>query len=170
MTPRRLRQRVADGETLDPNLRGIVRLGKVNTRILAGTEDLSLWSEEELIRGKRRDKNGGWQGKVPEVVPLAVHQELTKRKLREAEETLRDNLVEAVKALVEIVKGKDVEDKDRLKAIDMVMNRVMGKEPIKIEVGVENPIDEDIADITVIYDEDDVIDVDFTEVGSGEDD
>jgi hypothetical protein len=38
-----------------------------------------------------------------------------------------------------VVKGQDVEDKDRLKAISMIMDRVMGKTPEKIEATVETP-------------------------------
>lgn len=50
-----------------------VRVGNTNTAILSGEEDLSLWSEEELVRGRRRAKNGKWVGRPPAVVPKALH-------------------------------------------------------------------------------------------------
>lgn len=59
--------------------RASISLGRTNAAILHGDEDLTLWSEEELIRGPRRDKNGSWSGRPPKVVPKAVHDELVRR-------------------------------------------------------------------------------------------
>ena len=47
-----------------------IAIGKTNMAILNGTEDVRLWSDEELLRGQRRAKNGRWTGRPPTVVPL----------------------------------------------------------------------------------------------------
>lgn len=70
--------------------RSPVWVGKANSAILAGTEDLSLWSEEELLRGQRRGKNGRWVGPRPKVVPTAIHQELVQRRMLNAHDLLGD--------------------------------------------------------------------------------
>lgn len=138
VSPGVLRSRAEAGEDISDK-RAVVRLGKQNTRIITGQEDLSVWSKEELERGQRKDRNGRWQGKAPLVVPKAIHDELVKRTLSEAQELMRSNLTAAVEALVDIAKGEDVEEKDRLKAIGMIMDRVMGKTPEKIELSAEKP-------------------------------
>lgn len=128
-----------DNGTVTGEERGLVRMGKTNTRIMTGQEDLSLWTDEELKRGQRKDKNGGWRGVPPKVVPKAIHNELVKRTLANAHELLRENLDVAVSVLTEIVDDPTVEAKDRLRAVAMIMDRVMGKDPIPIQHGGETP-------------------------------
>lgn len=117
--------------------RATVRVGKMNTQILIGAEDLSVWSDEELVRGQRKDKNGRYQGRPPKVVPKALHDELVRRTLSKANELMRTNLEDAVAMLVAIATGADVDDKDKLKAIEMMMNRVMGREPVTLEADIK---------------------------------
>jgi len=76
-------------------------------------------------------------GKDPVVVPKVLHDELVKRTISKANSTMLENLNIAVDMLTSIVSGTDVEPKDKLTAIRMIMDRVMGKEPQKIEVGGE---------------------------------
>lgn len=114
--------------------RALVRVGPMNTRILIGAEDLSEWSIEELRAGQRTDKNGQNVGRVPVIVPKALHDELVKRTLSEAQRKLNESLDDAVAALTEIVKDNNVEAKDRLKASQMILDRVMGKNPETVKV------------------------------------
>ena len=103
--------------------------GRATMAILEGSEDLSLWDEEELLRGQRRGKNGTWSGRPPKVVPKAIHDELVRRKMSKAHDLLRDNLVAAVEVLVGIAKDKRAQNSDRLKAASLIMDRVLGKVP-----------------------------------------
>jgi hypothetical protein len=114
--------------------RALVRCGKGTTDVLIGKDDLSEWDDEELRRGRKRDKNGGWQGRDPVIVPKAVHDELVKRTLSKANKLLTENLEAAVELLTDIMRDPDVDPKDRIKAIDMVMNRAMGREPQRLEI------------------------------------
>lgn len=137
-TQEAIRKKAERGEATGDE-RAVVRVGKRNTKILTGQEDLSVWSDEELQRGQRKDKNGRWQGVKPTIVPKAIHDELVRRTLAKANQKLVENTETAVEALVDIVKGQDVEDKDRLRAIAMIMDRVMGKTPDKMELSGEVP-------------------------------
>lgn len=114
--------------------RGFVRLGRTQTDILIGVEDISTWDNEEIRRGRKRDINGGWRGREPSVVAMALHQEAIKRTFEEAQEIMREGLVPAVKYLAAIVEDDDVEPKDRLKAVAMIMDRVLGKTPDRVEI------------------------------------
>jgi hypothetical protein len=45
--------------------RRTVNVGLRNAAIMNGEEDLSVWDDEELKRGRGRDKHGGWRGSTP---------------------------------------------------------------------------------------------------------
>lgn len=168
VTPKRLRQRAEAGEDITGQ-RAIVRMGQMNTRILTGQEDLSTWDDEELKRGQRKDKNGRFQGKPPVIVPKSLHNELVRRTLSQVEELMRENAYACVEALVDIVKGKDTEDKDRIKAAEIIMNRVLGKEPVRLEIGAIKSKFEEAFEAMIVPDDDgEVIDADSWEVEDGE--
>lgn len=139
VTPSALRKRIAAGETIDPKTKAFTRLSPSTTQVLIGTDDIADWDDEELRRGRRRDRAGGFAGVDPQVVPKAITDELTRRLLSQAEEVMRDSLVDAVKVLVEIVQGEGFEAKDRLTATKMIMDRVMGKEPMRLELSSDKP-------------------------------
>ena len=111
-----------------------ISLGKTNVAILNGHEDLSLWSEEELMRGQRMDRHGRWSGRPPKVVPTAVHRELTNRRMGEAFDLLRDNLVGAVQVLGTIAQDPQAPAKDRIRASEIIIERVLGKQPQAIAI------------------------------------
>ena len=117
--------------------RAFVRVGKTQTAVLIGASDLADWDMEELRQGRRRSKNGSFSGRAPVVVAKAVHDELVRRTLDEANKLLTENLNAAVEILTDIAKDKQADNKDRLSAIKMIMDRAMGKEPMTINVGQE---------------------------------
>lgn len=119
--------------------RAVVRLGISTTRIITGQDDLSEWSDEELRAGRRRDKHGGWMGVEPKIIPKALHDELVRRTLFQSNELMREDLPEAVRMLVKLATSDAVEAKDRLRAISMIMDRVMGKSPDKVEISGQSP-------------------------------
>ena len=104
---------------------------------------------------QRRAKNGRWTGRPPKVVPLRLHEELTRRRLSEAYDLLREDLVAAVQVLGQVVRDEAAPPKDRIKAAELIMDRVMGKAPIKVDV---QPVTrfEEFGEAVVVW-QDDVI-------------
>jgi len=133
-----IKAKVANG-TATGKERAVVRLGLSTTRVITGQDDLSEWSDEELREGRRRDKHGGWMGVTPKIVPKALHDELIRRTLLQANELMRENLPAAVEMLVALATNEGVEAKDRLRAISMILDRVMGKSPDKVEISGQSP-------------------------------
>ena len=119
--------------------RSPVWVGKANSAILNGTEDLSLWSEEELLRGQRKGKHGRWVGPRPKVVPTAVHQELVQRRMLAAHKLLGENLVKAVQVLVDVATDKRTDAAVRVKAAGIIMDRVLGKVPERVHLAPDDP-------------------------------
>lgn len=117
--------------------RAFVRVGKTQTAILIGADDCSDWDIEELRQGRRRSKNGSFSGMRPVVVALKVHDELVRRTLDTANQLLLENLEAGVQVLTDIAKDAKADNKDRLTAIKMMMDRAMGKEPVTVNIGQE---------------------------------
>lgn len=140
VSPQALRAKRERGE-LTGKERAMVRVGETSTRVLTGEDDLSGWDNEELRRGRRRAQTGArkgtFHGADPKVVPKALHDELVKRTLDAAAKLLQENLQAAVEVLIDVVTDEDVEPKDRLRAIQMIMDRTMGKAPDKVEISGE---------------------------------
>ncbi len=106
-----------------------IYLGKSNTALIRGDDDVRQWDDEELLRGSRRSSKGDFRGRPPAVVPKAVHDEMVRRKMQEAHDLLRDNLVAAVQVFAEIATDKEVDPAVRLKAAEKIVERVLGKVP-----------------------------------------
>jgi hypothetical protein len=134
MSTMAMRNRV---DTLRGDERAVIRLGNSGTRVLVGLDDLSGWDDEELREGRRRSKNGTFIGKKPIVVPKALHDELVRRVMGRAQEQMRDSLMNAVNLLDQVVTDKDADNKDRLAAAKMIIDRVMGKDPVMVNVAVK---------------------------------
>lgn len=166
ISPLAVRRMAERGEDIT-GIRPMTRMGTVATRIITGQEDLSLWDDDELQHGRRRDRNGNFGGSDPQLVPKLLQNEITKRIFAKANELMRNNLVMAVEELMLIVKGADTENKDKLKAIQMIMDRTMGKEVQRIEISEkkrwEITLDSSIMSVTAIP-ADDIIDAESEEM------
>lgn len=114
-----------------------VYVGESNRRILAGEDEVAEWDDEELWRGRRRDKSGGFRGRDPSLVPVGVHRELNQRKFGEqAYEVLKDSVVEAVEYQVEVMRDPDADPALRMRAAEDIINRILGKPETRSQVDV----------------------------------
>lgn len=141
-----------------------VYVGETNLAILSGEEDISLWDEEELIRGQRRSRNGKFQGRPPKIVPKVVHDELVKRKMTKAYELLSESVLDAVQVLVDVARDKEADPNVRIKAATEILNRTVGKpkEHLLVDLSPEARKFEAFGETVVVW-VDDVIDVEAAE-------
>lgn len=119
--------------------RGLAKVSPITAGIINGTIDVSEWSDEELIRGQRKNKRGKWDGKPPGLVPAAIHQEITRRRFSRAFDLLADSLVDCALMLRSIVNDKRAAKSDRIKAAEVLMDRVLGrpKEQVSLDLTAE---------------------------------
>jgi len=134
------RQRQRDGTSPGGPLRKRITLSPTSTRVLRGQEDLSEWDDAELARGRRRAEDGSWRGPPAKVVPRAIHEELNRRKFEEAGRILKRSLKDGAEALRKIIVSDKTTDSDRLKAIELLFDRVLGKAPqhVSLDVGTDD--------------------------------
>lgn len=110
-------------------------------------EDLDL---EELRKGKCKDKNGGFSGRVPNLMPTALvtaaQVELRKRMQEEVNDTVED----AIKALHRIVRNDRAPAVAQVAAANSLIDRGLGKVPDKVMQEIKvHQFEEDMADILV---------------------
>jgi hypothetical protein len=102
--------------------------------LLSGVLSVEDMDDEELARGYPKNRNGTFAGRPPKVIPHAVHQRIQREFYKRMEEKMKVALPDALQALADIATQPNREDRDKLKAIDMILNRIMGKPLEKIEI------------------------------------
>ena len=102
---------------------------------------------QELARCQFRDSAGNWSGRPPNLVPAefvrACHNEMMER----FNVAFRENLQRATDELMKLALESDMEDKDRARLLQYIIERVTGKVPEKIEVRQADPWEQIIDDI-----------------------
>src|SRR5436309_2989664 len=81
----------------------IVQITPVAAGVIFDGNSLDDWDDEELVRGKRRNRAGKFTGRNPNVVPAAFLQELNRRRFSRAYELMSDSLVDAALMLRSVV-------------------------------------------------------------------
>lgn len=102
-------------------------------------QGLEEWDDEELRRGRRRDKNGKLTGRPPRVIPAECHRELTRRIMGDVGAKLRDELLASVEQLTLIAAGKVYAKPNQVQAITAHIERVLGKPKETVELQGEVP-------------------------------
>src|SRR6266542_1606531 len=112
-----------------PDGRAVATLSRTTSAVLREEEDLSTWTDEELLRGRRRDRRGLFTGKPPKIVPMELVRELVRRRYSRSFAILGHGLEDAAKRVVEITKKKEPTQGDliALKACEVLFSRVLGK-------------------------------------------
>jgi hypothetical protein len=147
-----------------------VTLSKGTVDLLTGVDRVEDWDDEELRRGQKRAIDGTFKGRPPALVPQKAHRELLKRRLAEAQQLLADSLPAAVETLKAIMESPFANDRDRIKAAELIIERTMGKAIERIEVGLtgDPPWMEALKAGIVDVEEDDAIEAKSWEVADDE--
>lgn len=97
--------------------------------------DLRKWDDAELVRGRRRP----WKGPDPNVIPVQLVEELRKRMTGKAEAKMLGYVPAALRALEAFLSGEEKPTAAQIRAIELVLDRALGKTPDKVEVSQEAP-------------------------------
>lgn len=103
-------------------------------KLLDGTLTVQDLDDEEISKMKVRAKDGTLPGrgrKIPSHLAQQFHQEAIKR----ANAKFREALSAAVQTLADIATDPDVKEADRIKAANIIVDRVLGKavETVRVE-------------------------------------
>jgi hypothetical protein len=95
---------------------GYMKLGRANGRIhemargegrqMTMQEFVETLSPEELVRGRPRDKSGGFRGRPPTWVPHEFHRACIRELMRRGKEMWQVAYLEAIEAMTDIASGR----------------------------------------------------------------
>lgn len=122
--------------------REIVTIGVGSASVLRGEDDVSTWDDLELAMGRRRDKNGHFTGKPPRLIPSACYAELKHRQVFDAESALGKRVASAAEYLADVAEGVEEPNAGRMRACEILLDRVVGKPTeritAKVDMSIEN--------------------------------
>lgn len=98
-------------------------------KFISGLITVKDLDDEELAKGQFRDRNGGFTGNPPKMIPRDMHDQFVNELFERSDIRLREGLVACVDTMVEVATSPVYEAKDRLKAAQWVFERVRGKNP-----------------------------------------
>ena len=133
-----------DGSRLE---RGQVIVSGRVQMLLNGTLSVDDLDDEELARGYPKAKDGTFRGVPPKVIPRAMHNAIRKKLFERAAEKLQMDLLDTVTYMGEVVRNTQIDPKTRLDAAKWIVERIMGKNPDRVEFSADKPFMELLEDI-----------------------
>lgn len=148
----------------DPNPLGVkkprkrrqkIRLGSKWTEMLDKMADEGITMEqfverlspEELARGQLKNEGGSFVGAPPAWVPAEFHKACIRELMKRGKTLYQENYLLAIEAMTQIATDGRVKESDRIKAAQFVIERIEGKVPERLELGVSEPWQEILAGI-----------------------
>lgn len=119
-------------------------------------EFVSNLTPEELVRGQIKDKNGNFTGSPPAWVPRAFHRACIAELMQRGRHLWQENYLTAIEVMTDIAAGRGdagqvATPAERLKAAQMVIERIEGKVPDKLIVDTDRKwqivIDDIVAEV-----------------------
>lgn len=130
------------------------RLSGIKSRweqLVDGELSVNDLDDEELAKGRCRDKDGGFGGRPPKMVPRELSDRMRSELLARGQSMFAEHFQTAIKVLAEIAldTSGDAKAADRRAAAQYLIERVAGKVPDKIEVRSQDPWQQIMDDILV---------------------
>lgn len=119
-------------------------VGDEDLVIAQGILSLEDWDNEELIRGYRRGRNGKF-GPRPRFISQEVQQEAFRRLVTRGDRKMKQAYIKSIEDLIYIAQHASSE-KVQLDAIRELQNRIVGKVPERVHVGIDQPWEDMLAD------------------------
>jgi hypothetical protein len=132
---------------------GYIRIGANTAALIEDPSQVLEWDDDELRRGCRKSKDGGFPAATTKIIPRAVYDELMRRTIDSCLEEMRYNMPEMIQALMVIVRDPGVDAGNKIKAIGMMMDRVFGKPKERVQVSWESkerPLWEKALDVAIV--------------------
>jgi len=127
-------------------------LEKMKQENMSMAEFVQYLTPEELARGRLRNADGSFRGAPARWVPAEFHRECVRELMRRGKELYQINYIEAIESMTKIANSPAVEPAQRIKAAQFVIERIEGKVPEKLEVGVSEPWQEILTGIVATID------------------
>lgn len=102
-------------------------------QLITGELTVEDMDNEELARLQFRDKDGGFRGRPPANIPTVLVNRMRSELFKRTNSVMAESLHDAVTELARIALEAERET-DRVKAISMLLDRLQGRVPEKVEL------------------------------------
>lgn len=110
-------------------------------------EFIATLSPEELARGQLKNERGSFVGAPAKWVPAEFHKACIRELLKRGKQLYQESYLEAIQTMLQVANSPSVEPAQRIKAAQFVIERIEGKVPERLEVGVSEPWQEILSGI-----------------------
>jgi plasmid stability protein len=105
--------------------------------LLSGTLSVRDLDDDEIKKMRVRGADGGFSGKR-QAIPSHLAQQFHAESIRRSNDRLRTAAPEAVQALIDIGKDPSVKEGDRIRALQYVVDRALGKTPETVHLKTDD--------------------------------
>lgn len=126
-----------DARAKDAKYQALPTAGDKWAMLLSGTLTVKDMDDEELKRCKFRSKDGSFVG-APRMIPSHIAAAITNERIRRVRNMFEEALPAAVQSLVDIASDTDIKESDRIKAAQIIVERVMGKAEQSLNLKAED--------------------------------
>jgi hypothetical protein len=131
-------------------LRAQVSLSQRYLDLVEGRIDIEDLDNEELLKGRLKDKDGMFRGRPPKFLPTKLLDAMRKEYYNRVNATLEESLPEVVKVMRGVALDRRADPATRLRAAIYIYERYHGKIPDKVIVHDGDKVDDIVDDI--LYD------------------
>lgn len=124
------RKRVRIGE------RWTVVLNMLQAEGITMDEFVKTLSPEELVRGQLKNDKGSFVGAPSRWVPREFHKACIAELMKRGKKMYQGAYLDAIQVFVDIATNRNTEPQHRLKAAQYVIERLEGKVPEKLDIGI----------------------------------
>lgn len=103
--------------------------------------------EEELASGRLKDKNGGFQGRPPTMVPREFHLACQRELERRFRELFNKDVIKVAQMYLQMAQSSAVKDETKAKMLQYCMERVFGGIPKDVTIRQEQPWEQMIVNV-----------------------
>lgn len=127
-------------------------LDRIDEEGITMEEFVATLTPEELARGRLKNADGTFRGAPSRWVPAEFHKECVRELMRRGKELYQENYIQAIQAMTTIATTPSIEVNSRIKAAQFVIERIEGKVPEKLEIGVSEPWQELLSGVVATID------------------
>lgn len=105
--------------------------------VINGSIPLSELDDEEIARMQLRDRNGGFSGKKPRLLPRELADRQTREVLLRNQRMLQEMILKTTQVYVDVVEDPNASTVDKMKAAEYLQNRFLGKVAERVHLSAE---------------------------------
>jgi hypothetical protein len=103
--------------------------------------------EEELARGQLKDRNGGFSGRPPKMVPREFHLACQREMKKRFDQLFQQDVIKVAKSYLAMAQSATLKEETKAKMLQYAMERVFGGIPKDVRLSQEQPWEQMVVNV-----------------------